>query len=506
MAKRKTEEVYSSRVFRVNYGEKAMILSRYPQYPGVIFAPPTGTRHLAHITYLKAGAKTDTNRGSIDQFLITDLNDVELGHNPEFIDISERYLPKEKGTEEKYGVHYSFLRQSSQFEDIARRAAIRDIFNFHEGKKPPVLHSEVSMETVEKFTGIKPILSKKYALIDGKYGKQAFEPECAADLNLDFARWCVTSITSDFLLNPELQCLICYNGYKHKGYPFYFQATREHLVKQIKSLKEERAKKGLPTRYLRLAKGTEVGHPMFRPQLKAALEACIDEGLKAFMPQKFLEPDEEIARLFRESNSVLLVSLDNDQFDAGACNQRRTNEARFRDGLWYLDKGVNAVPFVNLVLTQEMGGPYYQPMLEKALKEFPRVQGLPARIRKKKHSFIIGGWENTVGERTTNILGETCGGCDVTKDHQRLFNWVHPSLDALIGDNNGNFRLCHHCHTKSWCGKCFLPGENGLITARTPVKITKSEKNKRPRRKKISESYNRRETLFDMEDSDAEEE
>jgi hypothetical protein len=500
------EEVYSTRVFRLNYGDGALVLSLYPNPLGNIFAAPRGTETLSHITYLKSAARVNTNRGSIDQFLIKDSDSIRLGFNPEFIDItSPELLPGERNIEETYGVHYQFLRESMKYKEIVRRVAIRDIFKFHVGKKPPVISIPFSTELLEKFTGLAPRLGG-YARIDGKFGKQAFEQECLADLNLDFARWCVTGITPDFLLKPEQKCLICYNGYKHIGYPAVFKATREHLVKQIRELRKERAERviidpktgenihsPLPTRYLRLAKGTEVGHPLFRKQLKAALEACIDEGLIAFMPQKFLEPDEEVARLFRENKSVLLISIDNDSLDPGACYYGRTNEARFRDGLWYLDKEVNVVPYVNVVLTQEMGGPLYKDNLERALRDFPRTQLLPVRIRKKEHAHIIGGWNTLVGQRQTNVFGEECGGCDVTKDHQRLFNYVHPSIESLIGDNNQDVRMCHHCHSKGWCGKCFLPGERGVIFDRTPPKIIKDKDNERPRRKKIDMGE---ETLF----------
>jgi hypothetical protein len=127
---------------------------------------------------------------------------------------------------------------------------------------------------------------------------------------------------------------------------------------------------------------------------------------------------------------------------------------------------------------------------------FPRVQLLPVRIRRKEHAHIIGGWNDSRGPRTTNLFGEQCGGCDVTKDHQRLHNYVHPSIQSLIGDNNGNVRMCHHSHNCSWCGKCFLSGETGIIAPRKPVVIIKDKANQRPRRKRIKSTEP---TLFKME-------
>jgi hypothetical protein len=492
---REKQEVYSSRVLRVNYptsfGPRADVLCIYPQSLGVIFAPPRGTLHLAHVTYLKAQARVDTNRGSIDQFLITDLEQVRLGHNPEFVDINfPQLLPKEQGVEQRYSVRYQFTQDSSVFEGIARRAAIRDIADFHRYKSPPddsLRQESPGIEVLEKFVGLPPRLGG-YALIDGKFGKQVFLGECLADLNLDFARWCITALTPDFLFAPERECELCYAGYKHTGYPFYFKATRGHLVRQIKVLRQERAEKGLETRYLRIAKNTEAGHPLFREQLKVALEACLEEGLVAFMPTRFLEPDEEVARLFRESQSTLLISLDTNSLCSGACLQGRTNDVRLRDGLWYLGQGVNAVPYVNVVATQEMGGPLYEGILKRALVDFPRTQLLPVRIRRKEHAGIIGGWKNTLGPRSVNLLGEEQGGYDATRDHQRLANWIHPSLSSLIGDNNGNVRMCHHCHGKVWCGKCFLPNERGVIREREPVVIVKDPENIRPRRKLVLEN------------------
>ena len=534
VVKGKTKELETTRIFCLNYdSDRPRVATFYPQYPGVVLGEPRGSRYLGHVTYLKKGARVNTNRSAIDLFLIAEgIERFDYGSAPMLRNINqEAPYPGEEGIEQRHGVTYAVQRGFENFIDVMRRVASYDIWQFHIGEKHPVINSEPLVEIVDEIEGVGPRLGG-WAQMDGKFGKQVFQPECVADLNLDFMNWCITGVTPfgkvyryaligggsepvlvpvipHYRLQEQKKCNICYNGYKQTGFPMVFNATRQSLVKQIREWREIRAahtiidpRTGevipdpLPTRYLRIAKGTEAGHPITRRQLLAAFEACLEEGLSIFMPQKFLEPDEEVARRFKETNSTLLISFGDDHIEKGACAWARTNDARFRDGLWYLDKGVRAVPNVNVNALEEFGGPYYRERLFDALFNFPLVQILPSRIKRKDQAYLIGGWNNVKGKKGIDVLGEECGGCDVTKDHQRLFNYIHPSIKQLVGDNNGNVRMCHHNHSCSWCGKCFMPNETGVIKERKPVVVIKDSRNIRPRRARIK---NKDPTLFNMD-------
>lgn len=478
------------KLFSVGSGQDSLtVMSIYPQYLGVVFASPPGMSHLAHVTYLKEGSQVNTNRGSIDYFLAgRGFENKNFPKTTPIHFVRQELSEPERAIERNHRINYEIPNSAREFEQAVRRVAIFDVWDFYNKpnyRKPSLEPADAQVNYVEQVLSKVRPQARGHVNIDGLWGKQAFEPECLADLNSDVVHWCITSVTDDWKLSPQLGCDLCYAAYKHKGYPYYATVNREKFVAQINALTKLRAsdrdeegkpKTPLPTRYLRISKLTEAGHPLFRKELITTLEACADTGIHAFMPTKFLEYDPQVAELFRKTDSTLLISLGNPKLETGANLRGRTNEVRIADGLRYLDAGVRVVPYVLVNALEEFGGEGFSDNLVKVLDlPFQGIQLLPARIRYRKHQEIIGGWDSVVGERGIDLLGQACGGCDVTGDSTRLVNQPHESLVNLIGDNTGRVRMCHHSKDCGWCGKCFMSGEKGWMGAREKIILGRSQ-------------------------------
>ena len=277
-------------------------------------------------------------------------------------------------------------------------------------------------------------------------------------------------------------CFYCYAAYKHTGYPNIFKVDKSRLVQQIREAKKERARIGLLTRYLRLGKRTEAGADIFREQILTTLEACLETGISVIFPTKYLAFNRDIAELLRKTNSTVLFSLGNDELELGAVAHGKTNEWRLEQTGKYISARVRAMPYMLVDATKENGGPWFSQNLQKAL-QFPQVQLIPIRLRHREViRKILGCPDNILGEQGIDMFGKHFGGYERLKDGTRLHSFVHPSLEKLIDNNNGNVRMCSHNLSCTWCGKCFMSGEKGIITETKELKIKR--KIKRPHKKK----------------------
>ena len=58
---------------------------------------------------------------------------------------------------------------------------------------------------------------------------------------------------------------------------------------------------------------------------------------------------------------------------------------------------------------------------------------------------------------------EEAGGYELINKHTLVAGKINKEWVKLVGDNNGDIRMCHHNEDKTWCGACFLEGEQGVI-------------------------------------------
>jgi hypothetical protein len=464
-----------SRLFSV---EGKHILGMYTTNEGVVCAEPSGTEHLAHVRWTNPFSGKPQN---IDYFLA-----------PENIEHSD-WMPisggMPAGLERKYGMDYSIISGFREMESTLRKVAVRDIKDYLEragenerqlglfegenyravcvaAKKKEVRTEErdARVEYVTAFSSPSITYSRNYAKVDVT-GKQDYYPGCILDLNLDFANWCMSGITPDGKLAPWNSCEYCYSAHTHKGYPEVYCVDKQDMVEQIDYAKRVREEQGKKTRFLRFGKRTEAGAGIFRRQLVASLEACIDTGIRTILPSKFLEYNREVAALLQRSDSTLLVSLGSDELERGAVLHGRTQEARLESARHYLEAGVRVVPYVLIDAALPNGGSLFEKNFNEVTKgdEFAKVQLIPLRLRhSKKAKRMIGGWHSIVHSENEHMFGCSSGAYCVGNDGTRIPEVMDKSIIDLVGDNRGRVRMCSHSPRAEYCGMCFMPGMKGF--------------------------------------------
>jgi len=107
---------------------------------------------------------------------------------------------------------------------------------------------------------------------------------------------------------------------------------------------------------------------------------------------------------------------------------------------------------------------------------------IPVKIRQRVlANTILGGWQSLIGGQGNDLFGDSYGGYESSQSHSRLHTDVHTSIKQQLMNNNGCVRMCSHNNSTMWCGKCFMPGEEGIIN---PIKKVILEKKVQRRKKK----------------------
>lgn len=472
----------------------------YTKNRDVVAATPPGTTHIAHATYLNEGAANNENRSNIDHFLIQgDADEREIfGKEVRTLHgtkLYEEIAQLKPSVEERYGVQFRILNEFIELTRTIKRITLTDVYEHMLGKKDPKIKDQSCLvDYVDEISFIDQPIFAGHAQIDIE-GKQTFYPNCVLDINLDIAKWCKSGISPEGKVMPWGACTYCYASFKHTGYPYAFNVEKDILVEQIREARIERAKKGLPTRYMRLGKRTEFGIPEFREQLVATLEACLKENISVVFPTKYLGFNKEIAELLKRTNSTLLPSFGDDRFESGAVMHGCTNEYRFEQGILFRDAGVRVTPYVLVNPLEEDGGKIFGNNLRKVEKAFGKFQILPIVTRRLEiANRVLGGSIDLIGKHHQNLFGNSTGGYEIGTGRRGVPVYVHPSLEKRIGDNNGEVRICLHNSCSSRCGKCFLPQETGESIPAEKVELVKTAKWRREKR----DRYKPEETLFDM--------
>jgi len=460
------------RLFLIGYERGMTVLGMYSKNPGIVYATPHNTEHIAHVTYVNSGALRQDNRSNIDYFIVTGTLDERVVTEKSVVLHQRDFSPEMADIERKHSINWNIISRFRHLEDTIRNVAIKDIYAHAYGKPRPLEVSNSRKVYSEDIKSEATIKKTRYANIDIN-GKQTFLPDCILDLNLDFANWCISGISLDGKLSPLNSCDYCYASYKHSGYPNIYHVSKKHLIEQITEAKKERAQKDLSTRYLRLGKRTEAGYDLFYEHILTTLEACLETGISVVFPTKFLQFDKNIAELLKRTDSTLLFSLGNDKFEKGPCLYGRTNNWRIEQAKKFLDFGVRAVPYVLIDAIKENGGHFFSRVLNEAMT-FPLVQLIPIKIRQRAlANTILGGWQSLIEGQEDDLLGYSCGGYEQSQSHSRLHIDVHTSIKQHIMNNNGCVRMCSHNNNTMWCGKCFMTGENGRIDSIKKVILEK---------------------------------
>lgn len=143
---------------------------------------------------------------------------------------------------------------------------------------------------------------------------------------------------------PDLRCFYCYDRRKNWG-----QVTPvtigDSTIQDFEKLKPN---------FVRLGKSTEAGHIFYHPLLIEFLELCKNYQTRVIFPTKMLPFDTEIAKLLRDTNSVLQFSIGTDSLEPGACSQGYTNSWRISQAQLYNKANINTSLTIICDITQSI--------------------------------------------------------------------------------------------------------------------------------------------------------
>jgi len=165
-------------------------------------------------------------------------------------------------------------------------------------------------------------------------GKGQFYELCFLDFNIDLeSNTCSVTVDKDGKTDMNKACSYCYARYNFKKtIPFKTKRVREVTFKNLKNKVPEFST-------LRIGKNTECGSPYTRDALISVLEYCVKYKVRPLVTSKTLEYDENVARLVKESNGVVHISLGRDDMETGAVELGFPNEVRLKNALKYQKYG-----------------------------------------------------------------------------------------------------------------------------------------------------------------------
>jgi len=470
------------------------IIATYNYHHDVVNSLGEGIRPVAHISYTKGKKK-----GGVDVFLdseILPINKDRININKEIKispktclasqgDIRRRFKNTILETEviEQYDVRMQIKGSlSKEIKDQIKMCALTDIAYFCQGDIAKE-HRGSKIEEVDKIvpiTKVKEVEAKR--LIDG--GKQWFVPECLLGANIDFGKGCIASfipgetpqLLGDNLIDwysaPWAEC----------GYPCYASRMHKPFPKTVHKIDPKRLEALLLGEFcpdfgsdeplgrlvdiLRFGKRTESYNLLFKDNFMATLGIMAKTGTRGVIPTKFLPFDKEIAKLLKQTKSVVLYGVGFDELEKGAVMNGCSNEWRLEQMIKYNESGVRAYPYLHILAD----APPTQRDKEIMKLGYP-TQLLPLRFKDKKTCYQVSGrgWDELkrIGSQhmIKGFVPETAGH-EIHKRWSRAF--VHSSWLKIIGKNNGRIRMCHHNSKKTYCGGCFQ-GKGKITNTRVGI-------------------------------------
>jgi len=465
-------------------GKRKYLALYSSSYSDIYIANPSDneekSKRLAHISY-----GFESRRWGIDVFQVRGddfsslLNNVNLkrsiGYNKE-----ELKALNEKNINKSQGICYELI------SDIKNSDIEKEILYFAQKDIGDFCRKEANSKETKKDYFNKIIPKTKLKFIDPKYylqgGKQEFVPSCRLEANLDFSNGCISSfIPIEFKHESEKgfmygfidfssECAYCYSKYQHRYFPkSILTIDKEKLKNELEGncYLDRKNKLGKKVKVLRLGKRTEPGSKYTLEQLVTTLETCLETGTQVVMPTKYLEFNDEIAGLFKKTKSSLIYSIGWDKFEKGACSNGCNNEFRIEQAKRYRKTDVNSI-FYLLIDAVNPPGDREKEILDIAKENKISILLLPIRLNNKSIAFDVTGlpWNNLKMKNQLMIPGiskEMAGNYKLINSHTLIAEKINQEWTKLVGNNNGNIRMCNHNEDKTWCGACFLEGKKGII-------------------------------------------
>jgi len=481
---------------RIYQGEKDIFLAIYSNHPDVcIEVPPsieTIAERKAHVQYSEGG-----KRRGIDVFQLREareeIRELELAKPIKKVD-ARAEVDKEQD------IQFDFVNPTLELTWLIRT----DVQQYC--KRPAKKRTVAEGDRMKYHQRITPVTSLRVVEPERLLtpGKQEFVSSCILEANIDFSQGCVSGWVPregakfdgktfvDYFLDPWAECRYCYAMPKHKSFPKHvYHIEKQRLLEELRgncrlNVGSDRTL-GQPVRILRFGKRTETGSKLTLDSFILTLEACTETGTRGVVPTKFLEFNEQIAKLLKRTNSSLLYSIGWDEFEKGARSYGCTNKWRVEQAEKYNEAGVNTRIYL-LILAHAPPTEREKGYLERAKKHNMKVQLLPVRFTGKELTLKMTDidWDLLKGNSMGSLFRQEGGSWEYldTYDGQAgvIIPKVHPSWREIVGDNHGGTRMCHHNLERTWCGGCGVC-ENGFVMPTPPRQLPYVKKQSRSRAK-----------------------
>lgn len=496
-------------------GKRFLAIYNY-QHDVYMMPPPEfkGANHIIHFSYSRGGKK-----GGGDVFLLNDsmpnpkntmniTKEISVRDGKYHIDDlrNRKKFDLEKGqlknSIEKYDMYFQIASFPKTITEKALTFSKVDIAYFC-GEQIATKHRGLGIEYVDKIipkTEIKRTTPNKF--LEG--GKHWFIPFCPK-ANTDEGQGCATgwipgenhSFDGKFFVNyfssPPDECNYCYSSDKHKCPSktvnlFDRQRFSQELQGDCCLEYNSNKKHGELVKLLRFGKRTEPWMPgVTEDSVVGKLEVMVETGTRGIIVTKFLPYIKYVDDLVKRTGSRVMHSIGFDFAEKGACAQGYDNEWRVKQAIKYKE-------VLFLLLNAHLPpGERENKILNTAKKYKLSVQLLPLRFKQNKGKGLVRQmtgqtWdflkedspENRMRKGQFNLsdFKEPIGrGSYILYNGELVAKKIHPYWLNLIGDNNGNIRMCHHNDELTYCGGCFQG--KGFITKTIHVKKEKSQRYKK---------------------------
>lgn len=359
----------------------------------------------------------------------------------------------------------------------------------------------------------KPNRKKSYSVRIKPYGKADFirrtDPitkeviqVCECKYNVEFSNvGCIFQVSSDQLqevyenfgsYNPEHtgeyrrtriwpnnKCTYCYE----RSLGNVFPRSVDELTRQDFS--------EFNPRYIRVGKRTEPGHIWYNKSLRdflllskefgaslifttkalsfglSGIEQAIANSGNNFLlkiaEKEMIADENELAELFKITNSTLLYSIGSDSQEPGAVSQGFTNNWRIQQALGYFQQSVNTsltgvADVTNSIEHNIERGSSISQLLKANKQHGINIRIIPLRPNRKVYRHMCGGeWKDSV-QRPGEVRFEfDKRSYTRRKDHFAFPNLMHPDFKELY---ESGIEFCGRVGDYEYCGKCNLYPDN----------------------------------------------
>lgn len=418
--------------------------------------------------------------------------------------------------ERKAGVVYRTQKEFKGKQSKIRLQSIADICDHYEGREEKIGKGDIESKLILVDEVLLPTQFRRKGHIDIKRGtKSELHPDfCILDLAIDFVSGCpayaekVLNSKGEelYLFNPWDGCSYCYaRPVNRRNFAAgYFYADEKTVGEQIRKHKQDFVEQGRKIRALRFGQRTENFIPELMDSLLAAVVGAYKEGVISVIPTKTPLFRNEDAKILKECNSTLLISIDKDELSPGICKKGFTNEVRMVDSARkFHEAGVRVIRYVLTDMTKHpldqklenvtkayiMGQkdkiPTYfllsRANSKKILKEFTDAPLILTRdlkqVRRRKNLF------------SADINGYIKIG---TKNFYYPLD-IHPFYKQLIMKRNPNLGVCAVVPPiiQSLCSNCGIPGLRPKKGFQEEVPLKNADKIKKKKRKRYLEKKQR---------------